>query len=420
MAPLSPLLALLSLLLLLFSFRTPTSFLAPLSLLLLLFSFLTLTSFLLSFLTLTSSSSPKPPLLLPHPHILLAPLSLLILFSFLTSPPLSLILLLFSFLTPTSFLFPLSLILLLFSFFTLISFLFSFLTSISLSPKVGFQSGLRRRDQRLLQSDDNDYDDGNNNNNDNDDSDYKVITVAKDGTGNFSTIANAVAFAPNNNDERVIITVAARVYEENVEIATYKTNIVLIRAGRGVTVMSGKRSAGDGWTTFRSATGCSIIARKPISGQSSVVTTQSRDDPSEDTGISIQNCSIIASDDLRSSNVSTRTYLGRPWRPYSRTVYIESYIDSFVDPAGWTEWPGNQGQETLYYGEYMNSGPGSGVGARVTWHGYHVMGYNDATNFSVSNFIYGDEWLDSTSFPYDDDIPQLRYIIYTKKSVKTN
>ncbi|OAY79825.1 putative pectinesterase/pectinesterase inhibitor 12, partial [Ananas comosus] len=137
--------------------------------------------------------------------------------------------------------------------------------------------------------------------------------------------------------------------------------------------------------------GCSIIARKPIPGQSSVVTTQSRDDPSEDTGISIQNCSIIASDDLRSSNVSTRTYLGRPWRPYSRTVYIESYIDSLVDPAGWTEWPRNQGQDTLYYREYMNSGPGSGVGARVTWHGYHVMGYNDATNFSVSNFIYGDE-----------------------------
>nr|CAD1825500.1 unnamed protein product [Ananas comosus var. bracteatus] len=166
--------------------------------------------------------------------------------------------------------------------------------------------------------------------------------------------------------------------------------------------------------------GCSIIARKPIPGQSSVVTTQSRDDPSEDTGISIQNCSIIASDDLRSSNVSTRTYLGRPWRPYSRTVNIESYIDSLVDPAGWTEWPGNHCQDTLYYREYMNSGPGSGVGARVTWHGYHVMGYNDATNFSVSNFIYGDEWLDSTSFPYDDDIPQLRYIIYTKKSAKTN
>lgn len=99
-----------------------------------------------------------------------------------------------------------------------------------------------------------------------------------------------------------------------------------------------------------------------------------------------------------------RTFLGRPWKIYSTTVYIESYMDGLVDPAGWQEWPGGQGLDTLYYGEYMNEGPGAATDGRITWSGFHVMDYDEASSFSVSQFIYGDEWLESTSFPYDDEI----------------
>ena len=38
----------------------------------------------------------------------------------------------------------------------------------------------------------------------------------------------------------------------------------------------------------------------------------------------------------------------------TRTVYLESYIDDFIDPSGWTEWNGNEGLDTLYHGEYEN------------------------------------------------------------------
>ena len=50
----------------------------------------------------------------------------------------------------------------------------------------------------------------------------------------------------------------------------------------------------------------------------------------------------------------SRASWGRPWRVYSRTVYLESYIDDFIDPSGWTDWNGNEGLDTLYYGEYEN------------------------------------------------------------------
>ncbi|KAL5698596.1 pectinesterase [Ranunculus cassubicifolius] len=337
---------------------------------------------------------------------------------------------------------------------------------------MSFPTWLTRKNRRILQDVGDEYDPSD------------VLTVAADGTGNFSTIGDAINFAPNNSYDRVIIYVRAGVYKENVEIPSWKTNIVLLGDGSDVTVITGSRSMGDGWTTFRSATvavsaegflarditfentagagkhqavalrinadlsaiyhcsikgyqdtlyahsfrqfyrecdisgtvdfifgngavvfqGCNIISRVPLPGQYNAITAQARDTPEADTGFSFQNCSILASDELQSSIRSVKTYLGRPWREYSRTVYLESYIDSFIDPAGWKEWPGNLGLDTLYYGEYENTGPGSVTDNRVTWPGFHVMDYEDASDYTVSQFITGDEWLDSTSFPYDDGV----------------
>lgn len=149
---------------------------------------------------------------------------------------------------------------------------------------------------------------------------------------------------------------------------------------------------------------CNIVSRMPMPGQFTVITAQSRDTEDEDTGISIQNCSIVAADDLYSNKDSVKSYLGRPWRVFSRTVILESYIDDFIDPTGWTRWSGDLGLDTLYYGEFENYGPGSGTESRVNWIGYHIMDYYEASNFTVSEFIVGDEWLQSTSFPYDDGI----------------
>lgn len=103
---------------------------------------------------------------------------------------------------------------------------------------------LSRRDSRLLQSGeiDDGYDPG------------SILTVAADGKGNFTTLGSAINFAPNNSADRTIIIVRAGVYEENVEVPSYKTNIVLLGDGSGITIIRGRRSAGDGWTTFRSAT----------------------------------------------------------------------------------------------------------------------------------------------------------------------
>ncbi|GMY16964.1 probable pectinesterase/pectinesterase inhibitor 7 isoform X1 [Fagus crenata] len=145
---------------------------------------------------------------------------------------------------------------------------------------------------------------------------------------------------------------------------------------------------------------CNIYPRLPISGQFNSITAQGRTDPNQNTGTSIQNSTIRAASDLAANNGTTQTYLGRPWKSYSLTVFMQSFIDSFINPAGWHEWSGSTGLSTLYYAEYNNTGPGSNTTNRVTWPGYHVINATVAVNFTVSNFILGDYWLPQTGVPY--------------------
>lgn len=145
---------------------------------------------------------------------------------------------------------------------------------------------------------------------------------------------------------------------------------------------------------------CNIYARYPPN-KTNTVTAQGRTDPNQNTGISIHDCTVTAASDLKSSQSSVKTYLGRPWKEYSRTVFMKTYLDSVIDPAGWMEWSGNFALKTLYYGEYANTGPGSSTTKRVTWAGYHVItSATTASQFTVANFIAGSSWLPATSVPY--------------------
>ncbi|KAF9601058.1 hypothetical protein IFM89_015984 [Coptis chinensis] len=146
---------------------------------------------------------------------------------------------------------------------------------------------------------------------------------------------------------------------------------------------------------------CSIYARKPMAQQKNTITAQSRKDPNQNTGISIHNCRIVATSDLEASKNSFATYLGRPWKMYSRVVYMISYMGDHIQPQGWLEWNSTSALDKLYYGEYMNYGPGGAVGQRVKWPGYRVITSTvEASKFTVAQFIYGSSWLPSTGVAF--------------------
>ncbi|KAK7337481.1 hypothetical protein VNO77_18057 [Canavalia gladiata] len=110
-----------------------------------------------------------------------------------------------------------------------------------------------------------------------------------------------------------------------------------------------------------------------------------------------RDCDIYGTVDFIFGNAAV-TYLGRPWRLYSRTVYLNSYMEDLIDPAGWSEWNGTFALDTLYYGEYNNGG-------RVTWPGYRVIkNSTEASPFTVGQFIQGNQWLRSTNIPFFSDL----------------
>lgn len=145
---------------------------------------------------------------------------------------------------------------------------------------------------------------------------------------------------------------------------------------------------------------CNIYARQPLEQQYNLITAQGRTDLNQNTGLSIQQSTIRAADDLASTTFTVETYLGRPWKEYSRTVYMQSFIDGLIEPVGWHEWSGSFALNTLYYAEFNNTGLGSSTANRVTWPGYHVIDQTVASYFTVAYFIVGEFWLPSTGVPY--------------------
>ncbi|KAI7735817.1 hypothetical protein M8C21_000579, partial [Ambrosia artemisiifolia] len=146
---------------------------------------------------------------------------------------------------------------------------------------------------------------------------------------------------------------------------------------------------------------CDIHARRPNSGQRNMLTAQGRTDSNQNTGIVIQKCRIGATSDLQPVQSSFPTYLGRPWKQFSRTVVMQSTISNVIHPAGWFEWDGNFALDTLYYGEYQNTGAGAGTSGRVKWKGFKVItSSSEAQGFTPGNFIGGGSWLRSTGFPF--------------------
>ncbi|KAE8809480.1 putative pectinesterase/pectinesterase inhibitor 41 [Hordeum vulgare] len=85
----------------------------------------------------------------------------------------------------------------------------------------------------------------------------RAVTVDQGGSGNYTTVGEAVAAAPmnlNGSAGYYVIYVLAGVYEENVEVPKKMKYVMMIGDGIGQTVITGNRSVVDGWTTFHSAT----------------------------------------------------------------------------------------------------------------------------------------------------------------------
>ena len=118
------------------------------------------------------------------------------------------------------------------------------------------------------------------------------------------------------------------------------------------------------------------------------ITAQSRTSTDQPTGYIILNSRITATLDATAHQT---IYLGRPWRPYSRVVFINTELPASLNPAGWNNWSNSTNESTAYYAESNSSGPGASPTTRVPWS--HQLTSSEAAQFLPVAFLGGpDHW----------------------------
>lgn len=148
---------------------------------------------------------------------------------------------------------------------------------------------------------------------------------------------------------------------------------------------------------------CIILVRprqlKPEKGEKNAVTAHGRIDPAQTSGFVFQNCVINGTQKYMEYYYSNpkvhRNFLGRPWKEYSRTVFVNCVMEALIAPEGWMPWSGDFALKTLYYGEFGSSGAGGNSSGRVSWS--NQIPANHVHSYSVENFIQGNEWIPTSN-----------------------
>jgi pectinesterase len=78
-------------------------------------------------------------------------------------------------------------------------------------------------------------------------------------------------------------------------------------------------------------------------------------------GFVFSNCNITG------DKPEARTWLGRPWRIYASTIFLNTEMSDVVRPEGWNDWKKPEAHTTARYAEFGSTGPGGSPKQRVDW-----------------------------------------------------
>jgi len=85
-----------------------------------------------------------------------------------------------------------------------------------------------------------------------------------------------------------------------------------------------------------------------------------------------------------------KVYLGRPWRPFAATVFMNCEMGSHIVPLGWDNWRNKKNEETARYAEYNNHGTGASTKGRAPWS--HQLTKKEAAKVTILNVFGEDCW----------------------------
>ncbi len=290
------------------------------------------------------------------------------------------------------------------------------------------------------------------------------FVVAKDGSGDFFTVQEAVNAAPDYcKQDETTIYIKDGVYEEKVTIPTNKQRLHLIGQSAGKTVIRwsdyAKKIGSTGYEmgtsatstvflyasdflaenlTFENASGegkdiaqacaitvdgdrvafinCRFIANQDtiytygkgqrqyfrncwiegttdfifgastcwfedctiLSKRNSYVTAASTPERAE-FGYVFSNCRLIH------DGKTDKVYLGRPWRSFAKTVFINCELGDHIVREGWHNWDKPYAEKTAFYAEYGSRGPGASDATRVKWS--HILKAKYIRKYTPENVL---------------------------------
>jgi len=289
-----------------------------------------------------------------------------------------------------------------------------------------------------------------------------TLIVAKDGSGDYSSIQKAIEDAKAYPPRRIIIYIKKGVYNEQVRIPVWSPDISLVGEDREGTVIAygsyfgqvdkGRNSTFYTATLSVEATGvivqhltientagpvgqaialsvsndqclvedCNIkgnqdtfFATGPYThvwlknclvsgttdflfGDATVLVSHSTilckadsyivaasTNKGQPFGFVLDHCTLLGATDVK------QVFLGRPWRPYAKTVYLNTAMGSFIRPVGWDNWRSKANEATAYYAEYnshANKAPSATVPAeRASWS--HQLTGQEAENYTPEKIL---------------------------------
>lgn len=102
-------------------------------------------------------------------------------------------------------------------------------------------------------------------------------------------------------------------------------------------------------------------------------------------GYVFNHCKLTAADNVH------KVCLGRPWRPYGYTLFMNCELGGHIVPKGWHNWGKTSNEQTARYAEYNNTGAGANVKERAPWS--RQLTKKEAEKITLAEvFATGNEW----------------------------
>ena len=102
-------------------------------------------------------------------------------------------------------------------------------------------------------------------------------------------------------------------------------------------------------------------------------------------GYIFNKCKVLMADTV------SAVYLGRPWRAYAMTLFMNCQLPKEIIPIGWDNWRNPENEKTARYMEFNNSGEGATTSKRVKWS--KTLTKKEAAEYTVENVLKGfDGW----------------------------